>query len=855
MRIVNAAPGSVLVLALLSAFAAAAFAVLTLQINTSSKDMLSEDLPYRQYGIALEAAFPDLDAELVAIIEADDPARAQIAAKALVSALQAGSEVFLAFYYPPSDEFFVRNGILYLPVEELDALLLGLADATPLLIALRENPPLAGIAHLLSQASDGAAPASELEGLKHLLAEILSTAETLEAGHRRPIAWASLMSEGAADDARDGRIQVIALRPKLDFTTLQPARIAARAVRDAFAALPEEQRIATTLYLTGSALMFQEELESLEANMSWIGLIAFVAVACLLLLGLGSARAALALVVTLAVGLAWTAGFAALAVGTLNLISVAFAVLFIGLGVDFGIHFQVQLMGEQRSTLADALFAASERCRGVLGLCALSSAIGFYAFLPTNYRGLSELGLISGSAMFIALAATFSVLPAALAVLRWSPGGQDRGYGSSFAGAVLAAESAGKRNYRPILLVAVLVGALSVACLPLARFDDDPMSLRDPDTPAVKALNRFAGQGGLEPYAAEVLLPDLQAARDLAARLTPLPNVRQARTLDDLVPDDQTEKLELMADLELFLPPALFSSRGYAPSDDGARRASLRALLQQLERPDNPFPQLAARLSAVLAPFEEGEPRRLLMLERMILGDLDAQVSSLQASLGAERITEDNLPAALKSLWLTPDGRARVEVLPAADLTDQAARQAFIEAVQGIAPEAGGSSVGIVEGGRAVIAAFTEALLYAVGAIVLLLWARLRSLTDVLFVLTPLGLAGVVTVAVASLLDWPFNFANVIVLPLLFGLGVDSGIHMVSRARGRGGRPEEGRTLQAIVLSSMTTVASFGALSFSEHPGTASMGRLLTLAILLGLIASLFVLPALLTLRARSRPQ
>ncbi|GAG41800.1 unnamed protein product, partial [marine sediment metagenome] len=251
--------------------------------------------------------------------EADDPARAQIAAKALVSALQAGSEVFLPFYYPPSDEFFVRNGILYLPVEELDALLLGLADATPLLIALRENPPLAGIAHLLSQASDGAAPASELEGLKRLLAEILSTAETLEAGHRRPIAWASLMSEGAADDARDGRIQVIALRPKLDFTTLQPARIAARAVRDAFAALPEEQRIATTLYLTGSALMFQEELESLEANMSWIGLIAFVAVACLLLLGLGSARAALALVATLAVGLAWTAGFAALAVGTLNL--------------------------------------------------------------------------------------------------------------------------------------------------------------------------------------------------------------------------------------------------------------------------------------------------------------------------------------------------------------------------------------------------------------------------------------------------------------------------------------------------------------------------------------------------------
>lgn len=853
MGAICAAPGVVLVLALLLAGVAAGSAVLTMEFNTSSKDMLSEDLPYRRNGLALEAAFPGLKSDLLAIIESDDPARARRAAKALTAALEARADLFPSLHYPPSEEFFRRNGILYLTLEELEDLVLRLAEAAPLLVALRDRPPLAGIAHLLSLASEGdAEAASNLAGLERLLEEMLATVEALEAGHRRPIAWAALMSD-EDEDLRNGRVQVIALRPKLDFTSLKPVGAAAQTVRDAYAALPEEERVATSLHLTGAALMFQEELESVESNMSWIGAIAFLAVACLLWIGLGSWRAAVALLATLLVGLAWTAGFAALAVGTLNLISVAFAVLFIGLGVDFGIHFQLRMMGETRGTLAEVLAATSGRCGGVLSLCAVSSAIGFYAFLPTEYRGLSELGLISGSAMFIALAATFTVLPAVLLLLRWAPGKpRRRSYGRSFAEVVLAAETSAKRRYKPVLLAAIVIGGGSAALLPTARFDDDPMNLRDPGSPAVRALTRFAGHGGLEPYAAEILTPSRAAARDLATRLALLDGVRKALTVDDLIPKEQGEKLALLADLDLFLPPGLFERKADTPDDD-ARRVSLRALRRQLDRPDGPFPDLAGRLSEALTPFERAEGDRLAELERMVLGDLDAQIAALEGALTAEPVTWESLPLSIKSLWIAPDGRARVSVLPAADLADQTARKDFVAAVQSLASGASGASVMIVEGGRAVITAFAEALLYAVGAIFLLLWVRLRSLGDALLVLAPLGLAGIVTVASASLLGWPFNFANVIVLPLLFGLGIDSNIHMVARARGEGGGPEEGRTLHAILLSSLTTISSFGALSFSAHPGTASMGKLLTLAIVLGLVASLFVLPALLVLRRRDR--
>ena len=167
-----------------------------------------------------------------------------------------------------------------------------------------------------------------------------------------------------------------------------------------------------------------------------------------------------------------------------------------------------------------------------------------------------------------------------------------------------------------------------------------------------------------------------------------------------------------------------------------------------------------------------------------------------------------------------------------------------------IVPRATGAPIIIEAAGAAVIAAFTEALAWALGAILLLLLLRLRSLADALMVLLPLGLAALMTVALAGIIDLPFNFANVIVLPLIFGLGVDSGIHMVARARGLAGHAEEGETLRAILLSALTTLASFGALSFSAHPGTASMGQLLTLAVLLGVMATLTVLPALLALRS-----
>ncbi|MDX1402529.1 MAG: MMPL family transporter, partial [Kiloniellales bacterium] len=471
--------------------------------------------------------------------------------------------------------------------------------------------------------------------------------------------------------------------------------------------------------------------------------------------------------------------------------------------------------------------------------------------LPTDYRGIAELGIISGSSMFFALAATFTVLPATLVTFGWVPGNSRRD--SVIADIVLRAERATVRRPRLVVGLAFLVGLAALTQAFELRFDDDPLNLRDPDSEAVALFLHHAKEGNLEPYVGEMLLPDLTIAGEVADKLARLNGVRETRYLADLVPDGQEEKLAVIERLSLSLSPAL--SRPRSPAlDAGERKAAAEDFLETLRRPDNPFHEESAGLIARLDEVLKSEnAARLATLEMIFIGDFAHLMEDLELALAAEPVRLETLPEDLRGLWVTPDGKARVEVLPDRSLLDGEARADFVTELQKVAPQINGTPVVIHEAGRVVVQAFLEALIYAVLAIFILLTLRLRSPVDALLVLAPLALAGLVTLVVANALGWHINFANVIVLPLLFGLGVDSGIHMVSRARSIGGDGEEGRTLKAILLSSLTTLASFGVLSFSVHPGTASMGRLLTLAIFFGLVSTLLVLPAALTLRKRGK--
>ena len=206
-----------------------------------------------------------------------------------------------------------------------------------------------------------------------------------------------------------------------------------------------------------------------------------------------------------------------------------------------------------------------------------------------------------------------------------------------------------------------------------------------------------------------------------------------------------------------------------------------------------------------------------------------------------------DLPLDILLRYLASNGRARVQVYPTENLEDPEALKRFVDAVRAVAPDATDSPVEILEAGRAVVNSVVTAALISIIAVTLMIFLVLRSVRDTLLVLIPLLLAALYTVAAMVALSMPFNFANVIVLPLLMGLGAANGIHLVSRAREEKSAAAAFSTTtpRAVIFSSLTTIASFGSLAVSGHRGTASMGELLVMSIGLTLICTLIVLPAL----------
>ncbi|PPR75869.1 MAG: hypothetical protein CFH05_00506 [Alphaproteobacteria bacterium MarineAlpha3_Bin4] len=833
-----------------------------IRINTATTDMLSKDLPFRQHARALSAAFPQFTDNILVVIDAANPDIAEDAAIALAERLRRNPELFGSVYDLEGSEFFRRNGLLYLDVDKLYDLSDRLAEAQPFLGTLWRDPSLRGFVHMLELAIDeslkstGEAPI-ELTRVLDALAEV---AEAQAAGAFGQLSWQRLMSGGDSDAVERRRFLLI--QPTLNFESLQPASEAIEAIRELFGELEMDQAHGVTVRLTGSAALAQEELKSVETGMRLAGILSLALVMGLLTIGLRSARLVFATLATLIVGLVLVTAFAIAALGSLNLISVAFAVLFIGLSVDFGIHFGMRFQ-EELEHAADsqaALERAGEAVGGPMTLCAVSASIAFYSFLPTDYVGLAELGLIAGTGMFIALIANVTLLPALLSLLWVGPrAGRPvaRGDGN---GSKVQAFITGQ--CRPICWAALALGIAAATMATSARFDFDPLNLKDSQTESVSTLLDLMGDSRTNPYSIEILAADLSAATALAAKLDQLPAVDHTATLASYVPGEQNEKLDVITSMALFLAPAFAAASGGEAISAEERlqvfrrlKVRIRGLAEESKRPLEQ--RAAARLSTALSVLSDDD--KLAEFERRLLAGLSGRFVQLRQSLMAEPVTIETLPQTVRERQIAVDGRARVEVFPMQNLREVAALEEFVRSVRTVAPEAIGSPVVILEAGNAVLTALFQAAAIAVGAIMVLLFLVLGRLGDMALVFVPLVLAAAMTVASSAALGLPFNLANVIVLPLLFGLGVAGGIHLVTREREERRNRHAGGVLvtstpRAVVFSALTTIGSFGSIALSSHPGTSSMGVLLTVSISLTLASTLIFLPALMVVIADRRP-
>jgi hopanoid biosynthesis associated RND transporter like protein HpnN len=403
------------------------------------------------------------------------------------------------------------------------------------------------------------------------------------------------------------------------------------------------------------------------------------------------------------------------------------------------------------------------------------------------------------------------------------------------------------------------LGALVL--IPRLRFDANPLRVRDPGVESVRTFDELVEEGEVNPWRIEVLARDLAEADRLSLRLRELESVDRAATLIDYVPENQAEKLMILEDVSLFLQLPLATGAFDPPEFDEQVQSveRLRAALVELQESEDSAPvvESARELIATLDWFlDEARqpttgPAAMAALETSLVGAILERIERLQLALQASPVTLDDLPVAVRERLVSAEGRALVEVYPAGNLNDDAVLERFVDEVRSIAPDAAGSSVYMLDSAEVVVTALQQAFLLAFVLIAALLWLVWRNLRDLVLVLTPLVLAGLLTGAVSVLAGLPINFADVIVLPLLMGIGVDSGIHLVHRHRSAidlRGDLLATSTSRAVFWSALTTIASFGSLAFASHRGMASLGQLLTLGIALMLLANLVVLPALITL-------
>jgi hypothetical protein len=855
-RIVGFAQGNAAAVALaLLALAAAAgwYAATRLTIDTDLDHMLPTNVAWRQDEIALDKAFPENNNLLVVVIDGENPDIADTAARTLTRRMRAEPQFFRYVRRPDGGAFFDRNGLLFLSPADLQRMADKLVAAQPLIGSMAKDPSLRGLFDTLSLFVKNADKDTGAIGrLDPSLAAIAAAIDGELHGRDSSVSWQRLMT-GRKPDPRELRHFVLTV-PVLDFAALAPGARAEVEVRRLGRELHLDAAHGVRLRLTGPVALNDDQFATLRQGALAATVVSVVLVCAILFLALRSVRLAAAILATLAAGLSLTAGFAALAIGSLNLISVAFGVLFVGLAVDFSIQFSVRYRDQRhrRGSLPAALAGTAETIGPALLLAAGATAIGFLSFVPTRYTGIRELGWIAGFGMLVAITLNFTLLPALLTLLR--PGGEPEPIGFRRA-APLDRFLLQRRAW--VLGAAAVAAVGCLALLPLVSFDFDPLNLQNPQSESVKVARDLMRDPLETPYTAEVLAPSLAAARALAGRLERLPEVAQAVTAASFMPQDQQKKLAIIGDLTLLLGPTLSPPTTLPPpraAEVTQAIAACRDALLPLAARDGPH-SAAARLRQALDQALQRGPAIVPVLRQALLSGLEQRLAILRELIAAKPVTLTSLPAELRDSWVAADGRARVEAFPQGDARDPAVLARFVAAVRTVAPDATGTPVTIREAGQLISSSFVGAGAIAVAAIAVLLLAMLRRPRDVLLVIAPLLLAAMLTLAITAAIGIKLNYANIIALPLLLGIGVAFDIYFVMNWRAGQSRHLQSSTARAVVFSALTTISAFGSLALSHDPGTADMGELLSLSLACTLLCTLIVLPALLGPARHAEPQ
>lgn len=857
-------PWRVLIAAAALACICALYTRAQLQFRTGQSDLVKADTRDTQTYKRYSKEFPDLDGVIVVVRTSPSIDLAERFTDSLAKRLNADTRNVKSVFYRIDPQMLHGQALLYLDLKDLRAVAAKLHTGLPLLRAYTADPtlarlfavslgassPSAGRAPPMSEQDTGKTIASLHSGVA-LLNPVLNGILASPDGNA-PSPWDALMPSGSQDAASpqtyvaspNGKYLLMHVAPADGSDSVPGITADLDAIRPDFPSV--------NAGITGSPALSHAEEVSTQHDMMLGSIIGVIGLVLLLIIPFRGAVEPFFAIVALLIGAAWSFGFTTLAVGHLNLLSAVFTSVLVGIGINFPIHLMARYDEARRKGLA--MPAALELAVVNTGVGVFSSAcimtLAFLMPMFTDFRGIAELGEVSAAGLFLCLLAALLVFPALLAI-------RDR---KSTPRPPLRLSMAPRKSTldrlfgRPGLIVTLTIVA-TIAALPLVRhvnFDQNVLRLQATDAEAVRYENILLRDSGRSSWFAVAMAPTRAAAERKAAAFRKLPQVSDVETIDTYIPDNQAEKLAIIADLHHELTPLTIKSN-FPSERPEVLRATLEALQSRLAMfaPMDPSGASAKTLALVRQVLERvrHEPRSFIAYEHQLAGQLRTRLTLLDQQLNATTpVTEATLPNVLRQRFIGTTGVYLVQIYPAGEIWDDGPLARFITALKTVDPDITGPPVETYNLATIMRRGYERAAILALIAVVIFVLIDFRNLRDALLATVPLLFGGVWLLEAMGHLGWEFNLANLFAIPIIIGMGIDNGVNMIYRWREE--RDKSSLILtkavgKSVTICSLTTIAAFGALIPASHRGISSLGWVMTIGVGFILLATLVVLPAL----------
>ena len=864
-----------------------------LEFHTNRADLLSAGDRFTLLDERDKQEFEALPERVVVVIRGENPETAKAFATALGQRWERDPKIEQVLYRINLDGL-KNKGLLYLSPDDLTALRQKLETRQDLLRDLAASPTLENVFALIDRELTSALVSrlftAELDEGEHeagpidftpLIALLRSINQGLAGSRPFQSPWDNLLTGNSPTASHDGylwsddkQLLFVLANPRTEAGDLNRFN---KVVQDIRGDVRELQRAYPALQvgITGRAALEADEMAVTQRDMIIAGLLALAGVTLLFVLSFRGVVRPVLSAITLVIGLCWSLGFATLTVGHLTLLTIVFLPMLIGLG-NYSVHFLLRY--EEERAAGKGSVTALERTLtgtgGAIAAAAMTTALGFFAFLLTGVRGLMELGFLGGSGILLTALATFTVLPALLSLSeRW------RREEPPLAGRRLEPEDGSlpwvRRHPRATLAASGLLLGLSALGLSHVRYDLNLLHLQAAGTESATWTQKIFESAKRSVVSEEVVAASLEEVQRKTAALKALPSVAGVESIASVIPEDQPRKLEILRALQPLVADVSMRVDRATPVDGDALRTILRRIRFKMgDDADTPAPgdaeqfgaerrEVRRLIGAVIEATERLRPveaqRVLSTYQGELVGDLQAKLGLLQKNLTATRLTVEDLPPELRARYVGRTGQYRLFVYPAQNVWEFESLSQFVTDIQSVDPEAHGTSVTTFAFLRQMKEGYEQTALYALLGVAAISLITFRAVRPALLALVPLAVGTAWTLGLMGFLDEPINVANLPFLPLIVGIGIYSGILVVDRFR-EDKRPAGAPFAlprsagQAITLVSLTTILGFGSLLISSQRGIYSVGLVVALGVGSVLVASLTTLPSLLALLSKQAP-